>query len=182
MAADHPLTAANGLPWSVPVRVHDIRSGLTRKLEADAATRARVARALDLQSLDRLEAEVSVTPQAEGWEVRGHIAADLAQTCGVTLEPLPAAIRADFAVRCAETAEDEIDEATGEIVIDLDAVDPPDLIEDGIIDLGGYVVEHLALELDPFPRKPGAEFTPPETDPEPSPFAVLARLKPDDKA
>jgi uncharacterized metal-binding protein YceD (DUF177 family) len=64
----------------------------------------------------------------------------------------------------------------------LDAVDPPDLIEDGIIDLGGYVVEHLALELDPFPRKPGAEFTPPETDPEPSPFAVLARLKPDDKA
>lgn len=173
---------SNGLPWSVALRVHDIRSGVTRTLVADPATRARVARALDLQSLDVLEAEVSVTPQAEGWEVRGHIIADLAQTCGVTLEALPALIRADFAVRCAEAVEEEIDEASGEIVIDLEAADPPDLIEDGVIDLGGYVVEHLALELDPFPRKPGAEFTPPETEPEPSPFAVLARLKPDDKA
>ncbi len=182
MAADHSLTAANGLPWSVPVRVHDIRSGLTRKLVADAATRARIARALDLQSLDQLEAEVSVTPQAEGWEVRGRITADLAQTCGVTLEALPAQIAADFTVRCAESVEDAIDPASGEIVIDLEADDPPDLVEDGVIDLGGYVVEHLALELDPFPRKPGAEFEPPESEAEPSPFAVLARLKPNGEA
>ncbi|KAF7441445.1 Ubiquinol-cytochrome C chaperone [Pyrenophora tritici-repentis] len=37
-----------------------------------------------------------------------------------------------------------------------------DLIEDGKIDLGQYAVEQLALSLDPFPRKPGAEFVQPE--------------------
>jgi hypothetical protein len=40
-----------------------------------------------------------------------------------------------------------------------------------------YIVEHLALAIDPFPRKPGAEFefTPPAE--EESPFAVLKKLK-----
>ena len=54
------------------------------------------------------------------------------------------------------------------------------MLEDGEIDLGQYVVEHLALELDPFPRKPGAEFVQPPEPAEISPFAVLKALKPKD--
>jgi hypothetical protein len=46
------------------------------------------------------------------------------------------------------------------------------------IDPAAYVVEHLALALDPFPRKPGAVFQPPEATPEASLFAVLLELKP----
>jgi uncharacterized metal-binding protein YceD (DUF177 family) len=176
MASDPGLTP----PWSVPVRVADLRGGLTRKLEADAATRARIARALDLQSLGRLEAEISVSPHGQGWEVRGRILADLAQTCGITLEALPAQVDASFVVRCAEAVDPA--EVPREIVVTLEEDDPPDLIEDGVIDLGAYVVEHLALELDPFPRKPGVEFEPPEAAAEPSPFAVLARLKPETDA
>lgn len=174
------MSGPDAPPWSVPIRIHDIRSGLQRRLEADAATRARIVRALDLRSLDRLEAEVSVTPQAQGWEISGQINADLAQICGLTLEALPAEIRARFSVRAAELTDPE--EVPREIVIDLDETDPPDLIEDGVIDLGAYVVEHLALELDPFPRKPGAEFEPPAAAEEPSPFAVLSRLKPEGEA
>ena len=44
--------------------------------------------------------------------------------------------------------------------------------------LGGYVLEHLALEIDPFPRKPGAVFEPPQTAEIISPFASLRNLKP----
>jgi hypothetical protein len=55
-----------------------------------------------------------------------------------------------------------------------------DLIEDGKIDLGQYAVEQLALSLDPFPRKPGAEFVQPEEPAEISPFAALKALKPQD--
>jgi len=38
----------------------------------------------------------------------------------------------------------------------------------------------MALGLDPYPRKPGVSFQPVEEDPEPddSPFADLARLRP----
>jgi hypothetical protein len=39
------------------------------------------------------------------------------------------------------------------------------------------VVEHLALEIDPFPRKPGAEFDYQPPAQEESPFAVLKNLK-----
>ena len=42
----------------------------------------------------------------------------------------------------------------------------------------GHVIEHLALEIDPFPRKPDAVFEPPATEEETSPFAVLKGLKP----
>ncbi len=40
--------------------------------------------------------------------------------------------------------------------------DPPEPIVNGFIDLGQLAAEFLVLGLDPYPRKPGAEFVPPE--------------------
>ena len=65
-----------------------------------------------------------------------------------------------------------------EIAVDPDAEDPPDLIDEDRFDLGAYVVEHLALEIDPFPRKPGVVFDAPAAEEPPSPFAVLRDFKP----
>lgn len=176
MASDRGVTDQ---PWTVPVRVGEIGRGLKRRLEADAATRARIARVLGLQALDRLDAEVSVAPSAQGFEARGTLHAELTQTCGVTLEPLPADLSTDFAVRFVEAEAAPEAESAHEVVVTLEDEDPPDLIEDGVVDLGAYVVEHLALALDPFPRKPGAVFEAPAQEAEPSPFAALARLKPE---
>ncbi|HQT52251.1 MAG TPA: DUF177 domain-containing protein, partial [Phenylobacterium sp.] len=55
--------------------------------------------------------------------------------------------------------------------------DPPDVLADEEIDLSAYLIEQLALEIDPFPRKPGAvfEYAPDTTDL--SPFAALKKLK-----
>jgi hypothetical protein len=56
--------------------------------------------------------------------------------------------------------------------------DPPDPIENGTIDLGALAAEFLALGLDPYPRKPGAEFAP-ISDPQDvaeRPFDVLKKL------
>ena len=58
----------------------------------------------------------------------------------------------------------------------LDEEDPPDPIVDGKVDLGALAAEFLALALDPYPRKPGAEFAAPEVAEPDSPFAELARL------
>ena len=164
------------LPYSEPVRLHQVGAGLARTLAPDAETRARIARALDLASLDAFEADLRLEPTAAGWSLTGRIRARLAQTCGVTLEPLPLEIDDTFAVSLAEAAEADEDE----IVVTLDD-EAPDLIEDGRIDLGQYAVEQLAMRLDPFPRKPGAAFVQPPEPAEVSPFAVLRKLRPDDE-
>ena len=168
--------SAADLPFSEPVRLHQIGAGVRRTLEPDAAARARIAKALDLASLDAFTAEMELLPAPGGWRLSGRVRARLAQTCGITLEPLPAEIDAPFAVSLAEAVEEEPDE----IVITLDD-ESPDPIEGGQVDLGQYAVEQLALRLDPFPRKPGAEFVQPPEPTEISPFAVLKQLRPSDE-
>ena len=164
------------LPYSVPVRLHQVGAGVARKLEPDAAARSRIAKALDLASLDSFEADMTLAPAPGGWRLSGRVKASLAQVCGVTLESLPVEVDAPFSISLAETAEEEPDE----IVITLED-ESPDLIEDGQVDLGQYAVEQLALRLDPFPRKPGAEFVQPPEPTEISPFAVLKQLRPSDE-
>ncbi|MDY6924492.1 MAG: DUF177 domain-containing protein [Pseudomonadota bacterium] len=164
------------LPYSEPVRLHQVGAGVTRRLEPDAAARARIARALDLASLDSFVADVTLAPAPAGWRLSGRVRASLAQTCGITLEPLPVEIDAPFALSLAEA----VDEESEEIVITLDD-ESPDPIEGGQVDLGQYAVEQLALQLDPFPRKPGAEFVQPPEPTEISPFAVLKQLRSTDE-
>lgn len=165
------------LPYSEPVRLHQVAGGVKRTLEPDAAARARIVKALDLASLDAFTAEMELAPSAAGWRLSGRVRASLAQTCGITLEPLPLEIDAPFSLTLAEAVEEE---DADEIVITLDD-ESPDLIENGQIDLGQYAVEQLALQLDPFPRKPGAEFVQPPEPAEISPFAVLKQLRPSDE-
>jgi uncharacterized metal-binding protein YceD (DUF177 family) len=163
------------LPFSEIVRINEIGAGLERHLVPDDAAKARIIKALDLASLSAFEADVKVAPGRVGWTLTGRVTATLEQVCGITLDPLPVEIDERFSVDLVEAAEPEPDEI--EVTIDDDA---PDVIEDGRIDLGQYAVEQLALTLDPFPRKPGAEFVQPEEPAEISPFAVLKAFKPKD--
>ena len=165
-------------PWSFPIRLDQVGQGTARRLVATAEERARVADALVLASLDSLEAEVEVRPaNKRDYLIEGRVTAALAQICGVTLEHLPTTIDARFSLRASEQVEEP--QSAHDMEIGLETPDPPDPIEGGTIDLAAYAVEHLALELDPFPRKPGAEFEPPAAETEPSPFAVLAKLRAD---
>lgn len=160
------------LPFSDPVRLHQIGQGVTRTLEPDEAARKRIARSLDLASLDAFTADMDLKPTDAGWRLKGRVRANAVQTCGLTLEPLPVTIDQRFSVTLAEA----VDEDSDEIVIDMDE-ETPDLVEEGRIDLGQYAVEQLALSLDPFPRKEGAEFVQPPEPTEISPFAVLRSIK-----
>ncbi len=164
-------------PWSVPVRLDTVGRRLDRHLVADEADRARIAKALDLPAVNALEADIVITQTATTGEVRGRLKAQVVQVCGVTLEPFETAIEADFDVPF--TTEDSRDpDETEDQEFSLADLDQPDVIENGVLDLGAYVTEHLSLELDPFPRKPGVEFEAPEPEQDVSPFAVLAKLRP----
>ena len=175
MAADPALSA-----WPVTVRLGEIAKSRHFPFEADAKARADIVRLLDLASMDSFGGEITVTPWLDGARIEGRYDAELAQVCGVTADPLPVKLSGQFTLRVLPPGSTNAPDPAAEIVIEPDAEDPPDMLENDVLDLTGYAVEHLALDLDPFPRKPGAEFTPPPSEPEPSPFAVLAQFKPRD--
>nr|WP_313521404.1 DUF177 domain-containing protein [Brevundimonas diminuta] len=166
------------LPYSDPVRLHQIGASLSRRLEPDAEARQRIARALNLKSLDRFEADMEVTATVSGWRLTGRVVADAVQSCVLTLEPLPVHVDDRFEINLVE-AVDTAPSDEGEIDLELDD-DSPDVVENGQIDLGQYAVEQLALHLDPYPRKDGAVFEQPPEPGEISPFGVLRALKPND--
>ncbi|MGH7185011.1 MAG: DUF177 domain-containing protein, partial [Pseudomonadota bacterium] len=83
--------------------------------------------------------------------VEGRFEAEVAQSCVVTLEPIAARLAASFSALFGEGGPGLAALAQG-----ADGSDPPEPIERGVIDVGETVAQHLALALDPYPRKPGA--------------------------
>jgi len=170
-------------PWQETVRIGEVkRAGgagtLERRLAPEGEMRAALARFLDLERLDALDATVRLTPWFDGARLDGRWTAKITQLCGVSLEPLVSDLSGDFVVHVVPPGSKHGPaEQTPEVVIDLEADDPPDVLESDVIDLAGYVIEHLVLEIDPFPRAAGAEFSPPEAARESSPFAKLADWK-----
>lgn len=166
-------------PWSKPVRLSEVGRGpQSFTLAADADARQRIAASLDLVELSELSSEVQLTPWKDGVVLSASWRARVVQTCGVTLDPIEASPHGQFEVRAVPSGSPLASGEAGALELDLEAPDPPDVLEEDRIDPAAYIVEHLALELDPFPRKPGAVFEPPATEPEPSPFAALLALKP----
>lgn len=167
-------------PWSDWVGLDEVARGpVERRLIADEAARRRIAETLALDELPALDAEVRVTRWLDGAQLWARWSARVVQTCGVTLEPFETEHGGEFTVQMAPQGGPAAPNSDGgEIAIDLDAPDPPDVLDSDRLDAAAYVVEHLALEIDPFPRKPDAVFEPPEAEPERSPFAALLALKP----
>jgi hypothetical protein len=169
----------NAADWPETVSLRQVTRGpITRRVVPDAATRSRIARDLGLERLNDLEGELTVTPWLDGAEIQGRWRAIIVQTCGVTLEPLPSEPHGEFLVRVVPAGSPNAPSPTQEEeLVDLEAEDPPDVLDGDDIDLSAYLVEHLALQIDPFPRKPGAVFEPPQEASAPSPFAALRDLK-----
>jgi uncharacterized metal-binding protein YceD (DUF177 family) len=165
--------------WPHPLSLSEIqRSAVQSTLEADAAVRERIAKALGLESLSSLEARLKASPWLDGVQVDGRWTATVGQICGVTLEPFETDLHGEIHLRALPAGSPALGAREDhEVDLDPDADDPPDVLDTDQIDLGAYVVEDLSLAIDPFPRKPGVTFEAPETNGEPSPFAVLAKLK-----
>jgi uncharacterized metal-binding protein YceD (DUF177 family) len=95
--------------------------------------------------------------------------ARVVRTCVVTLEDFETLTEERFRVRfvpVGRESDDDDPESDDEIPYTA-----------GMVDLGEAAAEQLALALDPYPRKPGAIFEPPQdVKQEEGPFAVLAQL------
>ncbi|WP_207456151.1 DUF177 domain-containing protein [Azospirillum sp. SYSU D00513] len=168
------------------------RSPVTETIEATEAERHALAARLELESIDRLTATVTLKSARGGQmvQVNGTLEADVVQTCVVTLEPVPAHVSERFS---ALFAPEHLVEDFDEEEIDLEALlsdeDQPEPMENGRIDIGELTAQHLSLGLDPYPHAEGVEFAgyaeheegeaeAEAAEPEkPNPFAVLQSLK-----
>jgi len=164
--------------WVETVPLADIdRKEQRFSVNAGPEVRKRIAKRLDLVDLARFEADVLLTGWLDGARLTASWSADLVQACCVTLEDLPVQVTGRFDIRLLPAQSPNAPHTETETVIDPLAEDPPDVLEGDIVPLADYLIEHLALELDPFPRKPGAVFVAP---PEPAvitPFAALKALQ-----
>jgi hypothetical protein len=152
--------------------------GLDRRREATEGECMAIADALGILKLGRLQAHYRIRAVAgNGYRLTGNVTGDVEQACVVTLEPVAAKIDAPFDVEFrpqVETADNDEDASV------LDGPDV-DILERGVIPVGRIVFETLSASLDPYPRRPDAEFRwqdPHANEPEKtSPFAVLSKLK-----
>jgi uncharacterized metal-binding protein YceD (DUF177 family) len=174
-------------PWRVPVAVAQIpETGLHRDIEADKAIREAIAEVGGLREVLSASASLDVAPKSGGrFQVTGRVRARVGQTCVVTLDPIENDIDEEIDLIFAPPEQipqlsDLVDDAAES---DEEIPDPPEPIENGVIDLGRLATDALFLAVDPYPRKPGALFEPPVVpdDPEDHPFAALKALKIDKK-
>lgn len=167
------------MSWSVVVPLHRVDRGPVRlTLEPTPEERAEAAKQLAIPAIEALQAEVTVSSWLDGAAIEGRWRARVTQTCGVSLEPFETELAGEFRVTAVPAGSPNAPSEDPEETFDLEAPDPPDVLSQPELDVAAYVVEHVALELDPFPRKPGVEWEPPAPDEPPSPFAALSRLKP----
>jgi len=174
---EHRAENAAPAPWRVPVVVEDIaETGQHFDLAADDEVRAAIARLAGLRDLPRLQAAFEVTRHGGGLRVSGRVSASVGQTCVLTLEPLLNAVEEDVDLLfmpqsvAAQSAEDD----AGALPVEGKWDDPEPLVGD-LVDLGAIATEFLILGIDPYPRKAGATFEPPqELRPEAGAFAALA--------
>jgi hypothetical protein len=186
------MTRANNMthgsdPWSIPVTIAQIPdTGLHREFEAGPAVRAAMADVAALREILFARASLEVTPKGGGrFQVAGRVQARIGQFCVVSLDPIENDI--DEAIDLIFAPPEQIpqlaalvDEA---IESDTEVPDPPEPIENGVIDLGRVATDALFLAIDPYPRKPEVVFEPliVAEDPEDHPFAALKALQLDAK-
>ncbi len=125
-------------------------SGAHEKLKADETECNRLAKRFQVPAIHSLTAELKVKPwRGGGFKVTGTATADLEQTSVISLEDFRHTVSFDverYFLPHAPAPEEDLD---------------VDVINHGEIDLGEVVAETVALELDPYPRKPGEAFNPP---------------------
>jgi hypothetical protein len=173
-------------PWPLVLRFNDVArftaaDPLVRHLEPGIADRKAIAADLGLEGVRALEADVRLSGWRDGLRIDARWRGTITQICGVSLDPFDSPVSGAFIVDVVPAGSPHApQEVAIELDIDPEADDPPDVVEADRVDVSAYLVEHLALEIDPFPRKPGAVFEPPAEPPEASPFAVLRAIRPRD--
>ena len=176
----------------LPVNVKRLpKLGHTIKLSIDdreiiKKNRATLVKHLGVESIESLDAKLVFKPWArDGVQVDGEIVSVLHSQCPVTLlgveQQLHCEFNAKFVPPQSRLAKPPVNEE-GEMIVDFDGEDIPDIYEGESLDAWEIVMEYLMLEIDYFARLKDATFEhqpefQPSNEEKLSPFAELKVLK-----
>jgi uncharacterized metal-binding protein YceD (DUF177 family) len=160
-------------PLSRPVSVQHLPpGGLEVTVETTPEERAALAKDFSLPGIHVLSGRFRLSGTPKRVHVEGVVSARVAQICVVTLEAFDDSIEEEVEVDFAAPGA-----GSAAVAPEGPGYEPPDEIAGGHVDLGALTAEFLALGLDPYPHKPGAEFAHEGQDREESPFEALRKLK-----
>ncbi|MGI9351496.1 MAG: YceD family protein [Rhizobiaceae bacterium] len=131
-------------------------SGKVVDLKADNAILEAIANITDADEVLDFEANLLVKPwNANGASVTGKIRTQIRQTCVVSLEEMENWL--EFTVsRYFLPDNDPVFSnqlyQEGELMVDPEADDLPDHLEDSSIDIWAVLIEEMNLHIDPFPK------------------------------
>lgn len=154
-------------------------SGLRTVREATQEERAQLAAQLPLVSCETLSVEYQIKPAGrDRYALTGRLAAEITQSCVVTLDPVPAKLDEPLDCKFVPPAMMPDSQEEEQEVLTIEDFEP---IENGWIDVGRIVFEVVASGLDPYPRRGDAEWEADlgddGADRKAGPFAALAELK-----
>ena len=132
-----------------------------------------------VDAVERFEGRVELRKlSAHRFSYDATLAADIVQSCVVTLEPVRAHLERKFS-RTLHLSQAPRRSAEPEPAWSPADDEGPEEIESLRYDLGAPLLEEFVLAIDPYPRAPGVAFAPPpeEAARAESPFAVLKSLK-----
>lgn len=169
-------------PISYEVSVQRLPSkGLSVKIDADANARSALANFHSLLEVKFLHADLLVENwKRDGVKVTGRVKAEIVQACITSLEPIDATVdeevHALFVPEGSKLARPDVLEG-GEMILDAEGEDGPDLFSGDMIDVGQVAEECFALGIDPYPRKIGAAPVAPVADGEEERGPLYEKLK-----
>lgn len=170
-----------------PVNVRSLPpKGVRIKIDADEKERQKLKQNHGLIGVDSFRADLHISPwKKRGVRVKGKYQAEIVQACVVTLEPLHQHIEEEietvFIPEDSKLAKYNEGEDTGEVFIDAEGPDTPEVFHGDTIDVGALLEEFFELSINPYPRKAGVDGNYIEDvekeEKQPSPFAILKGLK-----
>ncbi|MFD0915602.1 YceD family protein [Pseudahrensia aquimaris] len=185
------VPALEPAPFSLTVNVRKLsKKGEHHTFEANEVQRAEIAARYDLVSIESFVATAHAVPWRKGGvQVEGNITVKFTQPCAITAEPMDQTLEepfnATFVPEGSKLAKPRVN-GEGEIIVDAEGDDPPELFSGDTLELADIWLEFFALGIDPFAAIEGAQL-PSEVVPNPeadeeeaaenSPFAALAALK-----
>lgn len=156
-------------PVSFEVNVARLpQKGMPVVIEADEKQLAALAEEHGVLSVKNFRADLHVGSwKRNGVRVSGVVVADIVQACVVTLDPIEAHIEEE--VSALFLPEDSKlgrlgFEGGGEIMLDAEGPDSPEIFSGETIDVGALAEEFFGLGIDPYPRKSGASLEAPASD------------------
>jgi len=184
----NPAAAASNLNetsslFDVVVRLEKLPvDGARLKISPSTEQLQKLAKILNVNSVESFSARLHVFKQKPGIGLNGHLLAKIIQPCVITLAPVSQKIdlqlQTNFVPRA--TKRQAPPSENSEIYVDLQASNFVDEYEGNELDLEPFLMEALGLEIDLYPRANGAEMSDDLSGDDPadlSPFSALKGLK-----